>query len=108
MDSTLSDPIQGTPEVLAKGQGGLLDVALDPEFENNNFIYLSFSEPGTNNTASTALGRGKFSKSLILKLFLLKFQKSKDPIILDLELFFMKVISISQQENVLNLIQLKI
>ena len=58
-DSTLSEPIEGTPEVYARGHGGLLDVVLDPDFQNNRFVYLSFSEPGENNTASTALGRGK-------------------------------------------------
>ncbi len=41
----LSPPIAGVPEVVAKGQGGLLDVALDPKFGTNNLIYLTFSEP---------------------------------------------------------------
>src|SRR5690606_3343887 len=31
---------------------------LHPDFEQNNYVYLSFSEPGEDNTASTALGRG--------------------------------------------------
>jgi glucose/arabinose dehydrogenase len=57
-DNKLSEPLQGVPKVFARGQGGLLDVALDPDFESNQHIYLSFSEPGQNNTASTALGRG--------------------------------------------------
>lgn len=57
-DNTLSEPLSGTPEVVAKGQGGLLDVMLDPDFESNRFVYLSFSESGENNSASTALGRG--------------------------------------------------
>jgi glucose/arabinose dehydrogenase len=55
----LSKPLQGVPEVYHRGQGGLLDVALDPDFKNNGYVYLSFSEPGDNNTASTALGRGQ-------------------------------------------------
>lgn len=58
-DNSLSEPLRGTPEVLTGGQGGLLDVVLDPDFQNNGFVYLSFSEPGEGNTASTALGRGK-------------------------------------------------
>lgn len=57
-ENNLSEPLSGTPEVFAEGQGGMLDVALHPDFENNNFVYLSFSEPGDDNTASTALGRG--------------------------------------------------
>jgi glucose/arabinose dehydrogenase len=37
----------------------LTDVALDPNFQQNSYVYISFSEPGENNTASTALGRGR-------------------------------------------------
>lgn len=58
-DTTLSEPLQGVPEVFSQGQGGMLDVALDPDFENNQLVYLSFSEPGEGGTASTALGRGR-------------------------------------------------
>ncbi|MEQ7798710.1 PQQ-dependent sugar dehydrogenase [Pedobacter sp. ASV1-7] len=36
--------INGVPEVLAKGQGGLLDIALDPKFSVNKLIYLSYSK----------------------------------------------------------------
>lgn len=57
-DSILSEPIPGTPEVFNVGQGGLLDVALHPNFEQNNYIYLSFAHPGPDSTATTALGRG--------------------------------------------------
>lgn len=58
-DTTLSEPLRGVPEVYATDQGGLLDVVLDPDFQNNQLVYLSFSEPGDNNTASTAVGRGR-------------------------------------------------
>lgn len=59
----LSDPLQGTPEVFAVGQGGMLDVALDPNFDQNKYVYLSFSEPGGDSTATTALGRGIFDEN---------------------------------------------
>lgn len=39
-------PIAGTPKVAARGQGGLLDVALDPRFAQNNLVYLSYSGDG--------------------------------------------------------------
>jgi aldose sugar dehydrogenase len=43
-DGKLSDQaIHGTPQVLSEGQGGLLDVAVDPEFHNNGWIYLAYS-----------------------------------------------------------------
>jgi len=58
-NNKLSAPLKGVPEVFAKGQGGLLDVALDPDFAQNRLVYLSFAEPGENNKATTALGRGK-------------------------------------------------
>lgn len=64
-DNSLSDPLPGVPEVFARGQGGLLDVRLDPNYENNQLVYLSFAELGENNTASTALGRGKFTNNRI-------------------------------------------
>jgi len=54
----LSAPLQGVPEVFAEGQGGLLDVALDPEFDANKLVWLSYAEPGDGG-ASTALGRGQ-------------------------------------------------
>jgi glucose/arabinose dehydrogenase len=59
-DGRLSNPLAGTPEVLAKGQGGLLDVALDPEFPSNRLVYLSYTEKGDGG-AGTAVGRGRFS-----------------------------------------------
>jgi len=57
-DGQVSAPVQGVPAVYARGQGGLLDVALDPGFATNRRVYLSFAEPGPNGTASTAVARG--------------------------------------------------
>ncbi|WP_460924406.1 PQQ-dependent sugar dehydrogenase [Pontibacter brevis] len=59
-NNKLSQPLKGTPEVFVTDQGGLLDVALDPNFRQNRFVYLSYAEPGSeDSTASTALGRGR-------------------------------------------------
>jgi glucose/arabinose dehydrogenase len=58
MDGKLSAPITGLPEVAARGQGGLLDVALDPAFPRNQLIYLSYAEDG-NGGAGTALARAR-------------------------------------------------
>jgi len=49
------------PEVFARGQGGVLDVALDPDFDTNNYIYLSYAEPGKGGSG-TAVGRGRFGE----------------------------------------------
>src|SRR4051812_37345886 len=43
-DGTISAPIRGVPTVKAEQQGGLLDVALDPDFAKNRIIYLSYAE----------------------------------------------------------------
>ncbi len=56
----LSDPIGGLPDISVGGQGGLLDVALHPQFGENNLVYLTYTEPGEGGT-STALGRGTLS-----------------------------------------------
>ena len=54
-DGSVSAPLAGTPQVFAKGQGGLLDVVLDPDFGSNRRIWLSYSEPGDGDTAGTAV-----------------------------------------------------
>ena len=38
-----AEPVQGTSKVLSEGQGGLLDVAVDPDYHENGWIYLSYS-----------------------------------------------------------------
>jgi glucose/arabinose dehydrogenase len=55
----LSEPVTGLPAVDARGQGGLLDVALDPNFATNQLIYWSFSEPQQGGTNNTAVARGR-------------------------------------------------
>ncbi len=59
-DGSVSQPLSGVPEVAARGQGGLLDVALDPEFFSNKLIYLSYAEPGDGG-AGTAVARGRLA-----------------------------------------------
>ena len=57
-DGKVSEPLSGVPEVVAVKQGGLLDVAIDPDFKSNRLVYLSYSEPGEGGSA-TAAARGK-------------------------------------------------
>lgn len=54
-------PISGVPDVAAKGQGGLMDVALDPDFSNNQIIYFSYAEadPKSPERAGTALAKAR-------------------------------------------------
>jgi len=55
----ISAPLAGVPAVQARGQGGLLDVALDPRFGENRLVYLSYAEAGEDGTAGTAVARGR-------------------------------------------------
>ncbi|WP_207265386.1 PQQ-dependent sugar dehydrogenase [Pseudomonas sp. GW101-3H06] len=64
-DGKLSAPVNGVPKVWAKGQGGLLDVALSPDFKLDRTIYLSYAEGGgPGGKAGTAVGRGQLSEDL--------------------------------------------
>ena len=54
----MSEPVAGLPAVDARGQGGLLDVAIDPAFQKNELIYWSYAEPG-DGVNNTAVARGK-------------------------------------------------
>jgi glucose/arabinose dehydrogenase len=56
----VSAPLGGVPKVAAAGQGGLLDVALDPRFADNRLVYLSYAEPGPGG-AGTAVARGRLA-----------------------------------------------
>lgn len=64
VDGSVSPPLAGTPEVFGQGHGGLLDIALHPEFPSNRLVYLSFVEPGEEG-ASLAVGRGRFAPDRI-------------------------------------------
>ncbi|MEN3113139.1 PQQ-dependent sugar dehydrogenase [Uliginosibacterium paludis] len=57
-DGKLSEPVEGLPEVSARGQGGLLDVLLDPAFASNRTIYLSYAESGSGGSG-TAVARAR-------------------------------------------------
>jgi aldose sugar dehydrogenase len=52
--------IEGVPEVRAQGQGGMLEVAVHPQFESNRLVYLTYSKPSPDGSeATTALSRGR-------------------------------------------------
>lgn len=55
----LSEPVAGLPAVDPRGQGGLLDVALDPQFAKNRMIYWCYAEPREDRSNNTAAARGR-------------------------------------------------
>ncbi|WP_449255874.1 PQQ-dependent sugar dehydrogenase [Bosea sp. (in: a-proteobacteria)] len=57
----LSRPISGVPSVMARGQGGLLGIALDPDFARNRLVYLSFAEPRSGGNG-TSVARGRLNE----------------------------------------------
>jgi glucose/arabinose dehydrogenase len=56
----LSPAVDGLPAVDDRGQGGLLDVALHPDYASNQLIYWSFSEPQGRGQNGTSVARGRF------------------------------------------------
>lgn len=57
---SLSAPINGLPAVNSSGQGGLLDIAVDPNFSSNRMLYWTFAQSGQGGTA-TAVAKGRLS-----------------------------------------------
>ncbi|WP_033542839.1 PQQ-dependent sugar dehydrogenase [Planococcus sp. CAU13] len=60
-DYSVSEPIEGTPEVNSEGQGGLFDVAIAPDFDESRMVFLTFSQDVEGGTV-TALGKGVLSE----------------------------------------------
>ena len=61
----LHPPLGGVPAVFARGQGGLLDIALSPSFATDRLVYLSYAEADDEGQrAGTAVGRGRLKEDL--------------------------------------------
>ena len=63
-ESGTVEPVAGAPEVFAEGQGGLLDVAVHPDYPDDPRVYLTYSataEDGPAGGATTHLGAGRLS-----------------------------------------------
>ena len=63
-DGRLRPPLTGLPDIAAGGQGGLLDVITDADFERNRTIYFCFAEPGPGLANGTALARARLAEDL--------------------------------------------
>lgn len=59
-DGSVSDPIEGTPEVNNEGQGGLLDVTIAPDFDESRLVFMTFAQDIEGGTV-TAVGKGVLS-----------------------------------------------
>jgi len=58
-DGKLSEPVAGLPAVDARDQGGLLGLAIDPQFAKNGLVYLAYAEPRGDGTNNAAVARGR-------------------------------------------------
>ncbi|QDZ10926.1 PQQ-dependent sugar dehydrogenase [Devosia ginsengisoli] len=66
-DGVVGEPIAGLPEVYNQGQGGLLDLALAPDFETSGQIYLTFSERAQDAGLQRGQGTALLSARLVLE-----------------------------------------
>src|SRR3712207_980094 len=60
-DGVKSAPLAGAPRVSARGQGGLLDVALDSKFADNRIVFLSYAEDRGGGQAGTSVARARLN-----------------------------------------------
>ncbi|HKY23130.1 MAG TPA: PQQ-dependent sugar dehydrogenase, partial [Vicinamibacterales bacterium] len=76
--SQVGEPPAGVPPVLYDDQGGLLDVALDPQFAKNRVVYLSYSEPGEGSgVAGTSVARAELGAKGLQNLRVIYRQRPK-------------------------------
>ena len=66
-DGVVGEPIEGVPAVYNQGQGGLLDLALAPDFATSGQIYLTFSEPAQDAGLQRGQGTAVLSAKLVLE-----------------------------------------
>lgn len=77
-EGRVSDPVRGVPEAYATGQGGLLDVALHPDFAANGLVYFSYSGRGQGGVG-TEVARARFFNDALTDLEVIFRQAPKVP-----------------------------
>lgn len=58
--------ISGLPEISRQGQGGLLDVSVHPDYQENGWIYWTYSKPNNQGQTATALARGRIEEKALV------------------------------------------
>ena len=61
----LDEPVPGMPEIWAHGQGGLLDVVMHPDYEENGWLYFAYASPGQGG-GNTAVGRARLQENQLV------------------------------------------
>ncbi|WP_440873682.1 PQQ-dependent sugar dehydrogenase [Thalassotalea sp. PLHSN55] len=65
--ATVADNVVGLPEIVVGGQGGLLDIALHPDYANNGWLYFSYVKADDSGNKSTAIMRAKLSGTTLVE-----------------------------------------
>jgi len=61
--------IKGLPEIYLRGQGGLMDIALHPDFKNNKWLYFSYASKGVGEKGgNTTIARAKLTDDTLIDL----------------------------------------
>jgi glucose/arabinose dehydrogenase len=67
-DGELEAEVSGLPEIYSRGQGGLLDIVLHPDYASNDWIYITYSSPeGEGEGANTAIMRAKLENNALVQ-----------------------------------------
>lgn len=61
VDGTVGEPVEGLPDLVQDGQGGLLDVAISPDFATDATVFITYSEARENDRLAVAVARGTLS-----------------------------------------------
>jgi len=61
-DGAISPPLSGAPQVAARGQGGMLDIAIDPDFATSRLVFATYAEPRADG-AGTAVVRMRLNEA---------------------------------------------
>ncbi len=59
-------PVEGVPNIFVRGQGGLMEVAVHPQFKKNNLIYLAYADGDAANALNTSIGRGELKNGKLV------------------------------------------
>jgi len=67
-DQLLANDVPGLPPIRVGGQGGLMDIILHPDFEQNNYVYISYSKPNVDESeGTTAVIRARFQNDALVE-----------------------------------------
>ncbi|MFT3752027.1 MAG: PQQ-dependent sugar dehydrogenase [Paludibacter sp.] len=64
----IAKPVEGLPKIFVKGQGGLMDVAVHPQFKKNHLIYISYADGENSASVNTSIARAELKNGKLANL----------------------------------------